>query len=200
MSTDLLAALAALAFGSVWTPGPNNIMLANSGATFGFRATVPHALGVALGFPLMLFIVALGLGQVFEASAVLREGLRWGGVALLLWLAWRIGTAGRAGAAQRRPRPFTFVQAVAFQWINPKAWAMAVSTAAAFVSGAAPTREAAVCAAIFVLAGLTSAPSWAGFGAGLRRWLSSDFRLRLFNGVMGALVAGCAVYLAVADI
>jgi threonine/homoserine/homoserine lactone efflux protein len=187
-------ALTALAFATCWTPGPNNLMLANSGATFGYRATVAHAQGVALGFPLMLFVLALGLGEAFRQSAGLREGLRWGGAALMLWLAWKIGTAGRARAAGRA-RPFTFVEAAAFQWINPKAWVMALSTAA--LAGAeAPLRGALVAAGVYVAAGLTSAHGWALFGAAMRRWLSTDARLRAFNAAMGLSVAASALYLA----
>lgn len=199
MSLDLLLALAALAVASTWTPGPNNLMLASSGATFGLRATLPHALGVALGFPLMLFVVALFLGEAFQRSEMLRETLRWVGVALLLWLGWRIATAGRA-KAKGRARPFTFFEAAAFQWVNPKAWAMAVSTAAAFLSGAAPVREAALCAGVFVLSGLGSAHAWAGLGAAIGRLLSTPGRLTAFNATMGALVAASAIYLAVADL
>jgi threonine/homoserine/homoserine lactone efflux protein len=199
MAPDVLLALAALGFASTWSPGPNNIMLANSGATFGWRASWPHAFGVALGFPAMLFVLALGLGEAFQRSDLLREILRWAGVALMLWLAWRVATAGRA-RAEGRGRPFTFAEAAAFQWINPKAWAMAVSIPAAFVSGAAPLREAAICAGVLAVAGLTSAHGWAAFGSALRRLLSTDARLRAFNLAMGALIAASAVYLAVADL
>lgn len=199
MSTDVIAALFALAFASTWSPGPNNVMLASSGATFGLRATEPHALGVALGFPAMLFVVAIGLGEAFQRSGLLREGLRWLGVALMLWIAWRIATADRA-KADGRARPFTFVEAAAFQWVNPKAWALAISAASAFMSGAAPVREAAACAAVFAVSGLTSAHAWAAFGAAMRRILSTDLRLRLFNGGMGALMALSALYLAAADL
>jgi threonine/homoserine/homoserine lactone efflux protein len=199
MSPDLLAALFALAFASTWTPGPNNLMLANSGATFGWRATLPHAMGVALGFPLMLFVVALSLGEVFQRSAALREGLRWAGAALLLWLAWRIATAGRA-RAQGRGRPFTFLEASAFQWVNPKAWAMAVSASAGFMSGAAPLREASICAAVFVVSGLGSSQVWTAFGAAIRRLLDTPARLQAFNAAMGALVALSAVTLIFADL
>ncbi|MEO1121599.1 MAG: LysE family transporter, partial [Pseudomonadota bacterium] len=121
MEWERLLALAAFAFASTWTPGPNNIMLANSGATFGYRASQPHAFGVALGFPIMLFLIALGLGELFKASPVFRETLKWAGAALLLYLAWRIATAGRTKTAGGG-RPFTFVEAAGFQWINPKAW------------------------------------------------------------------------------
>lgn len=196
---DVLLALAGVALASTWTPGPNNIMLANSGATFGYRATLPHAFGVALGFPVMLFLLALGLGELFQRSAALREGLRWVGVAVMLWLAWRVGTAGRA-RAERRARPFTFAEAAAFQWVNPKAWALAVGVPAAVLAGAAPLPEALLCAAVFAASGLSSAHGWALFGAALRRALSTDGRLRAFNAVMGAMLAASAGYLAIADI
>ncbi|MEO1199266.1 MAG: LysE family translocator [Pseudomonadota bacterium] len=190
-----LTALIALAFAAVWTPGPNNIMLANSGATFGFGRTLPHALGVALGFPLMMFIIALGLGEVFRTYEGFRIALTWLGAALLLYLAWRIATAGRSVDGVARGRPFTFVEAAGFQWINPKAWAMAISTAGTFVTGVAPVREALVCALVFVVAGMTSANSWAMFGAAIRSFLSTDLRLRVFNIIMGLLVASYVVFL-----
>jgi threonine/homoserine/homoserine lactone efflux protein len=194
MSADLLAALTALAFATCWTPGPNNLMLASSGATFGYRATVAHAQGVALGFPLMFFVIALGLGEAFRESAALREALRWGGAGLMLWLGWKIGTSGRA-RAEGRGRPLTFLEAAAFQWVNPKAWVMALSVAA--LAGADdPLRGAAVGAGVFVAAGLTSAHGWALFGAAMRRWLSTDARLRAFNAAMGLSVAASALYLA----
>jgi threonine/homoserine/homoserine lactone efflux protein len=196
---DVVLALAGVALASTWTPGPNNIMLANSGATFGYRATLAHAFGVALGFPVMLFALALGLGEVFQRSEALREGLRWFGVAVMLWLAWRVGSAGRA-KAERRARPFTFAEAAAFQWVNPKAWALAVGVPAAFLAGAAPLNEALVCAAVFAASGLSSAHGWALFGAALRRALSTDARLRAFNAAMGLLLAASAAYLAVAEI
>ena len=93
MPQDNLLALFALCVGTLFTPGPNNAMLAASGATFGFRRTLPHMLGVAVGFPAMLLIVGLALGGLFQTSALLREGLRWGGVALLLWIAFKIAMA-----------------------------------------------------------------------------------------------------------
>ena len=194
METATLIALTGFAFASTWTPGPNKVMLAASGATFGWRATLPHAMGVALGFPLMLFLIALGLGEVFQRSPALRTGLAWAGMAVMLWLAWRIATAGPS-AGGRRARPLSFLEASAFQWINPKAWVMAIGTAATYASGAAPVLEAAIAALVFVGSGLTSANGWAGFGAALGRVLGTGRRLRLFNAAMGALLAGSAVWL-----
>jgi threonine/homoserine/homoserine lactone efflux protein len=119
---------------------------------------------------------------------------------VLLWLAWRIGTASRAKAEAGRARPLSFLQAAGFQWINPKAWMMAVSIPAAFVTGLHPAREAAICAGAFLLSGLGSSQAWAGFGAALRRWLADDRRLRLFNAAMGLSVAASAAYLAGAEL
>lgn len=185
---DKLLLLAGIAVASLWTPGPNNLMLASSGATFGLRATIPHALGVSLGFALMFFAVSVALGEVFQTSPGLRDGLKWGGAALMLYLAWRIATAQRASAGRARSRPFTFVEAAAFQWVNPKAWTIAIATSAVFISGRAPLLEAAGAALIYAMIGLTSSHGWAGAGAALQRFLSTDLRLRVFNATMGALI------------
>lgn len=189
-----LLPLVAFALASVWTPGPNNVMLAASGASFGFRATLRHILGVATGFALMLFLVALGLGEVFRSQPGLRAGLAWAGCAVMLWLAWRIATARPAGEG-RRGRPLGYLEAAGFQWINPKAWVLAISVSASFASGAEPLAEAAVAAGVFALAGLSSASGWAAFGAGIGRLLGTGWRLRAFNIAMAAVLAVSAVAL-----
>ena len=195
MSADVLIALVSLAFVSAWTPGPNNALVASSGVTFGLRRSMPHVLGIGLGYPLMVLIVGLVLGQAFQQSVLLREILRWGGSALLLWVAWKIATAGGLEARDGAPRPFTFVEAAAFQWINPKAWVMALGITAQFVRPEAPVWTASVVALVFVAAGLTSAFGWAWSGMILRRWLSSRARLRAFNVAMGLLIASGVVYM-----
>lgn len=194
MPIDTLIALAAFAFAATWTPGPNNMMLAASGASFGWRATLGHAMGVAVGFPAMMFLIALGLGEVFQRSEALRTGLAYLGGAVMLWLAWRIASAGPAGSGQRT-RPLSFLEASAFQWINPKAWVMAIGAAATYASGVAPLFEAAVLAAVFLVAGLSSSQAWTLFGAWLGRLLGGGWRLRAFNMSMGALLAVSAVWL-----
>ncbi len=194
MDLDSLLALAGFAFAAVWTPGPNNMMLAASGATFGWRATVPHAMGVAFGFPIMLFLIALGLGEAFQRSALLREGLAYLGCAVMLYLAVRIALADRARGG-RRSRPLSFLEAVGFQWVNPKAWVMAIGAAATYVSGARPLLEAAVAAGVFAVAGLTSSQGWSGFGAALGRVLGDGWRLRAFNVAMGGLLGLAALWL-----
>lgn len=161
------------------------MMLANSGASFGFRRSLPHALGVAIGFSLMTFGVALGLGEAFRNSEGLRESLKWAGAALLLYLAWRVATAGRPGDGVAAGKPLSFLEAAAFQWINPKAWMLAIGVSSAYLAGSSPVAEAGAVSAIFLLSGLTSSHGWAAFGAALRDWLSVGRRLRWFNISMG---------------
>ena len=188
MTFETFLALLTLALIAAWTPGPNNLMLASSGANFGLRRTLPHICGVAFGFPIMIFVVATGLGAIIAASAALQEVMRWAGAALLLWFAWRIATAGRA-EDERRSRPLNFAEAAGFQWVNPKAWAMAMATTAQFVTGSAVIVESLLCALAYAIAGLGSSIVWAGFGVWIRRLLSTDLRLRIFNVAMGLLIA-----------
>ena len=195
MPMETFVPMFALAFASAWTPGPNNALLAASGARFGLPRTMPHVLGVAFGFPLMVFIVGLVLGEAFQKSTLLREGLRWGGAILLLWMGWKIAHAGKAGEGTADARPFTFLGAAAFQWINPKGWVMAISITSLYLSREAPVMTAAIIAATFIAMGLSSALGWAFAGQALSGWLGSGARLRLFNGVMGAMVALGAVAL-----
>ena len=194
MPVDTLVQLALFALASLYTPGPNNVMLASSGARFGVRRTLPHVLGVAFGFPIMLFPMALGLGAAFDQSPALREGLRIVGALVMLWIGWKVGTAGRA-EADDAARPFTFLMAVGFQWINPKAWAMAIAVIGGYMLGQAPVLEAFACAAVFATLGLGSALVWTTAGASIRRFLSTERRVRVFNGTMGLLIAACALML-----
>lgn len=200
IGSEHLAALTAFAFAGSWTPGPNNAMLAASGARFGFRATLPHALGVAIGFAAMCFLLGLGLGEVFRHSELLREILRWAGAAAMLWIAWKIATAPAPGKAEGRGRPLNFLEAAAFQWINPKAWMMCIGVLAQFASGAAPMVEAAVAGTVFLVSGGTSAPAWALFGRAARRWLGEGPRLRAFNLIMAGLVLAGVLGLLAADL
>ena len=169
-------------------------MLASSGANFGVRRTLPHICGVAFGFPIMIFVVATGLGAIIAASAALQEAMRWAGAALLLWFAWRIATAGRAEDSASA-RPLSFLEAAGFQWVNPKAWAMAMATTAQFVTGSAVIIESLLCSLAYAIAGLGSSFVWAGFGVWIRRLLSTDLRLRIFNVAMGLLIASFVVIL-----
>ncbi len=186
---DTLLALAAFALVSSITPGPNNLMLMASGANFGFRRTVPHMLGIGIGFGVMILLVGLGLVRIFDAFPLAHLALSLLGVAYLLWLAWKIAHAAPPDDAPGKARPFTFVQAALFQWVNPKAWQMALTAITLY----APDRSAVAIlwvAGVFALINLPSVSTWTVMGQQMRRILSSPGRLRAFNwGMAGLLVA-----------
>lgn len=190
MNQTAFLALSAFAFVSSITPGPNNLMLMSSGANFGFRRTVPHALGVGVGFTLMVVLVGVGLMGLFDLFPALNTALKVVSVAYLLWLAWKIAHAAPPGeGGAKRGKPMTFLQAVLFQWVNPKAWSMALSAVALY----APNRDfgaVLLVAAIFGIINLPSTSVWAVTGQALRNWLSSPARLRAFNWTMAALLVG----------
>jgi threonine/homoserine/homoserine lactone efflux protein len=188
MSETMLIALATFCFVSSITPGPNNMMLLASGANFGFRRTLPHMLGVSLGFAAMVFAVGMGLGSLFKAYPALYDALRVVAVVYLLWLAWRIATASGLGDTAATARPMSFLEAAAFQWINPKAWAMALGATAAFVTPEAFVMGVVIVAAMFAAINLPCIASWAGFGVVLRRFLDRPWALRAFNVTMAALL------------
>lgn len=187
MTSDLLTALMAFAFVSSITPGPNNLMLLASGVNFGFRRTVPHMLGIGIGFTLMVALVGLGLAGIFTAWPPARPVLKIAATAYMLWLAWKIAHAAAPEAAQSSARPLTFLQAAAFQWVNPKAWTMALGAIALY----APGQEAAAVlwvAAVFGMVNLPCVSSWTVLGMALRRALQNPVRLRIFNITMALLL------------
>ena len=189
MSAEVFLALLCYAFVTSITPGPNNLMLLASGVNFGFIRTIPHMLGVGIGFFVMLLAVGFGLGAVFTAFPALHLVLKVLGSAYLLYLAWRIATTrslakeGKAGTI-----PMTFLEAAAFQWVNPKAWVMALSAMAIYTNPDRPFLSVWIVAVAFALVNLPSVSSWAGFGTALRGFLSDPVRLKWFNIAMGALL------------
>ncbi|MEM7544949.1 MAG: LysE family translocator [Pseudomonadota bacterium] len=187
MTYDIFLALMAFAFVTSITPGPNNLMLMASGANFGIRRTVPHMLGVALGFVFMVLLVGAGLIQVFDAYPLSHTILKVFSVLYMLWLAWKIANAAPAGAAMATGTPLTFLQAAAFQWVNPKAWTMALTAITVYAPDRSLTAIAFV-AVIFGLVNLPSVGSWAWLGQIMQRVLGSPERLRTFNWTMALLL------------
>lgn len=187
MTPDLLLALVVFAFVSSITPGPNNLMLMASGAAFGFRRTVPHMLGVGIGFVAMTVVVGLGLAGLLERVPALATALKAASLAYMLWFAWKILNAPAPGEADTGARPFTFLQAALFQWVNPKAWAMAITAVTAYAPARTPWAMAVV-AVIFGLVNIPSVGSWTLLGQGMRRFLTSASRRRAFNATMAALL------------
>ncbi|MEN8840603.1 MAG: LysE family translocator [Octadecabacter sp.] len=198
MSFDIFLTLITFAFVGTVTPGPNNAMLMASGANFGLRRTVPHMLGITLGFPLMIALVGLGLMQVFDAFPIVDRTLKIVSVAYLLWLAYKIATAAPKlpDVPQTGGTPFTFLQAAAFQWVNPKAWSMAAYAITRFANDADGTRSlwaVGVVVFAFFAVSFPSISAWTILGQQMRRFLTSPIRLRTFNTIMALLLVATLV-------
>lgn len=175
------------------TPGPNVLMVAAAAANHGIRATVPHMLGITLGFAAMLVIVGLGLAGPFAAWPLLHAVLKWGGAAWLLVLAWKIARAGAPGEGPSRP-PLGFVGAALFQWVNPKAWMIALAAIPAFTTPEGDIlAETLLIAAAFALVCFPCTLVWAGLGAGASRLLRTEGALNAFNLAMAALLVASLV-------
>lgn len=170
------------------TPGPNNVMLAASGANFGYQRSVPHMLGISVGGAVMLLLVGAGLGQLFEQMPQLYVLLQWVGAAYLLWLAWKIAHSGRIQLAQARPKPLNFLQAAAFQWVNPKAWILSVGVIAAYTNPGNYWASLLLGAVTMLVVNYPCISVWTLFGAIIGGWLQSPRALQLFNWAMAGLL------------
>jgi threonine/homoserine/homoserine lactone efflux protein len=188
MSVDTLLALILFAFSTSITPGPNNMMLFASGVNFGFRRTIPHMLGIGAGFLSLLLGVGLGLGAVLATIPMAYTGLKIAGGLYLVWIAWKIGSSRSLGEGEAKAQPMTFLGAAAFQWVNPKAWVMAVTAMAVYPDPQHYALTVAVVALVFAAVNVPSVSTWAGFGSALRDWLSVPVRLKWFNITMAVLL------------
>lgn len=195
MPLDLFLALVMFAFVMACTPGPNNIMLTASGVNFGFARSLPHMSGVVIGFLALIGACAAGLGLVFTAVPALQIALKVAGAAYMLWLAWKVANAGAAkdGGGEAAGQPLTFLQAAAFQWVNPKGVVTALSGIALFMRPDHALTDFAVMISIFGLATLVSVVIWTGFGVALRRLLQNPRHARIFNVAMAVLLVASIV-------
>jgi threonine/homoserine/homoserine lactone efflux protein len=189
MLSELFWALLLFVVVTLITPGPNNTMLMTTGLNFGFRRGLPHLWGVALGFAVMVLAVGLGLGAVFAAYPAAYAILKYAGAAYLLYLAWQIATSGDIEAdGETRGRPITFLEAAAFQWLNPKGWVMAVGAVSAYAAVADFPLNVIVMAVLFGSLGILSSATWLGFGTALKRLLTSPRAVRAVNIAMALLL------------
>lgn len=194
---ETLLALAAYCVAMSVTPGPNNMILAASGATFGFRRTIPNMLGIVVGFGSLLLLAGIGGEALMHALPVLELVLKYAGVAYMLYLSWKIGTAGRPEAGSRAA-PLTFLQAAAFQFINPKGLAMALSVHAIYrMPQLGEFGSVVTITGIFLVVGMPWTLVWVLFGQAMGNWLREGLRLRLFNGALGLATAASALLLLV---
>ncbi|MEE2944427.1 MAG: LysE family translocator [Pseudomonadota bacterium] len=187
MSIEILTALIAFAFVTSITPGPNNMMLLASGANFGFVRTIPHMLGIGIGFTIMVMLVGAGLMQLFDAWPPSYVILKVLSAAYMLWLAWKIAHSASPEGMSAGAKPMTFTQAALFQWVNPKAWTMALSAITLY----APGREllsVLLVAIVFGGINLPTVSTWTILGQKLRVILSNPRRLTVFNWTMAALL------------
>ena len=189
MPIDTALTVLVFTFVTSATPGPNTLMVMASGVNFGFRRSVPHMLGVVIGFCLLLLCIGFGLGALLTLWPPLHLTLKIIGGCYLLYLAWRIATVGTLSAVKSNPEPMRLVAAMLFQWVNPKAWMMGVTAMALYTIPSEPYASVILITALFGLVGLPSVALWAGFGSVLRGWLDDPGRLRWFNRVMGLVLA-----------
>lgn len=187
MSAELLSGLVGFAFVSSITPGPNNLMLMASGANFGFFRSIPHMLGIGFGFVFMVFLVGMGLVQIFDLYPASYTVLKVVSVLYLFYLTAKIATAAPARAGQSGGTPMSFLQAAAFQWVNPKAWAMAL-TAVTVYTPEITLWAVTYVAAVFGAINLPSVSVWTLLGQQMARILTNRARLTAFNWSMSALL------------
>ncbi|VEF12044.1 lysine exporter protein LysE/YggA [Pseudomonas fluorescens] len=189
LSLDLLLGFALFALVTSITPGPNNTMLLASGVNFGFNRTIPHMLGISCGFFVLVVSVGFGLGAVFQTYPILYTILRYAGAAYLLYLAWKIAHSGPVGDNVRgEAKPISYLGAAAFQWVNPKAWIMAIGAISTYTPMQGYFTNVVVIAAVFAIINLPSVGVWAACGTLLRNVLKEPRWLRVFNWGMAALL------------
>ncbi len=188
MQTELLLGLVTFSLVATITPGPNNMMLLASGVTYGFRRTIPHIIGISSGCAFMVFALGWGMAGIAPRLPMLFSVLHVVSTAYLLWLAWRIATASGPHDATAKGRPLRFIDAAAFQWVNPKAWAMVLGAVASFARPEDLVLDVPVIAAVLIVVGLPCIMLWAGAGMMLRNVLRDPRVLRGFNMLMATLL------------
>lgn len=190
MSFEILTALMLFALVSSITPGPNNLMLMNSGATFGIKKTIPHLLGVVFGFVLMVMLVGMGIMQLFVMYPIGNDILKAVSVAYLLYLSYKIATSTESPNNENaNAKPFSFIQGALFQWVNPKAWTMAL-TAITIYASSTDLNAVLFVAMVFGIINLPSISVWVFLGKKIQYFLTSHKRLRAFNMTMALLLVG----------
>jgi threonine/homoserine/homoserine lactone efflux protein len=186
---DYIAAIVLFAISASVTPGPNNIMVMTSGVNFGVRKSIPLLSGICVGFALMVLLVGLGFGQLFELFPALHLVIKCLGTAYLLYLAWMIAHSGSVNSKNSQTKPLSFIKGALFQWINGKAWVVATGAIAAFTTvGAGFYSQSLTLALTFLLVSFPCVSVWLLFGTMLKQILKTERYLKWFNYTMSALL------------
>jgi len=188
-SVAMIVSIATFTLSTVLTPGPNNIMLLSSGLTFGYKKTLPHILGIIFGFPFMVILVGLGMGVVFENYPFLFQIVKVIGILYLFWLAYKIANSADNYDTTIKSKPLTFLEAAAFQWLNPKGWIMAITSVSVFVTSSQNYfMQVVFVSFIYFLSGMISTNSWTLGGVLLKKFIKSEKSIGIFNKLMALLL------------
>lgn len=189
MSPDQLLAFCTFALIASITPGPNNMMIMASGLNHGFMRSLPHLAGICCGFVFMVFATGVGMHAVFDAVPQLQVVLKYVGAAWMVWLAWKLANAAPMGKdGKSSSKPMSFIGAAAFQWVNPKAWVMAVGAVTSYLPHGFALKDVLLLALVFGAIGVPCVGIWASFGVGMQRVLQQPRAVRVFNFTMAGLL------------
>ncbi|MGB0893180.1 MAG: LysE family translocator [Parashewanella sp.] len=192
---ELILAVIFFAFSACISPGPNNVMIMTSGMNYGTRRSLPHLLGISVGFPVMLICIGLGLGFIFDRYPAIHQVIKVCGIIYLLFLAWKIANATPTNfEADSTSKPFTFIQSALFQWVNPKAWFMATSSVATFTHNQSNVfLQVIMISFIFMVVVFPASGTWLVFGTQLKRVLKSAHHQKIFNICMAVILVASII-------
>lgn len=189
MEYDILLSLIVFSVVSSVTPGPNNIMLLASGVNYGFTKTIPHIMGIVLGFSFMCLCIGFGLGTLFQLYPQLLGYLKIAALIYIAYLSWQTAFSKALDSGKsKKARPMTFIEAALFQWVNPKAWVMGLTAITLYVSTEHPILSVMIISLVFGLTNIPCQSAWTAFGVALRSFLADPLRLKIFNFTMGTLL------------
>ncbi|HAY45210.1 MAG TPA: hypothetical protein DCY55_02880 [Gammaproteobacteria bacterium] len=191
---DLLSAFIVFALATAISPGPNNFLLLSSGLNFGWRRSIPHALGIIAGISFVIVVLGAGLGGYLEANPNVHSVIRWPGILVILYIAWKIIRSNYLNTTQKKYRPFTFIEACLFQWVNPKALIIVLTMIAVYTSPQYPIySQLSVIVLVEIFSGIIATTTWVMMGVYLERVFTNSKYLRIFNICMGILLIAAVV-------
>ena len=196
ISYDLLLAMVLFAFVTSVTPGPNNMMLLASGVNYGFRLTLPHMFGISIGHCVMLICVGIGFRELLLRFPFIYIAIKVLGFVYMLYLAWTIATSNSnpaEGNVDNNSKPLSFIGAVAFQWVNPKAWVMAIGFFSNYITKEAGIETIVMCSLLFSVVNFPSIAVWALLGSNMRKLFAIKVYAKIFNVTMAALLVAAMV-------